>query len=45
MPGNPKSPNPAQQQPYMKRQNNGKLYDKSGKEVPGDSPDAHLPID
>jgi RHS repeat-associated protein len=44
MPGNPNSPNPAQQQPYMKRQKNGRFFDREGREVPGDSPDAHIPI-
>ena len=43
MPGNPNSPNPAQQGPYIKRQKDGKYYDKNSKEVPGDSPESHIP--
>lgn len=42
-PGNPKSPNPAQQKPYYKYQRDGKFYDKHGNEVPGDAPEAHIP--
>lgn len=45
MPGNPNSPNPAQQNPYVKRQIDGKFYDASGNVVPGDSPEAHIPLE
>jgi len=45
MQGNPNSPNPAQQVPYVKRQIDGKFYDASGRQVPGDSPGAHIPLD
>ena len=45
MPGNPHSPNPAQQVPYVKRQIDGKFFDASGRQVPGDSPSAHIPLD
>ena len=45
MPGNPKSPNPSQQTPYVKRQVDGKFLDKDGNVVPGDSPEAHIPFD
>jgi RHS repeat-associated protein len=45
MPGNPNSPNTAQKSPYVKRQINGKFYDTQGRVVPGDSPDAHIPLD
>ena len=44
MPGNPKSPNPAQRRPYKKVQINGKCYDQDGKQVPCDSEEAHIPI-
>jgi hypothetical protein len=43
MPGNPNSPNPAQQQPYVKYQKDGKFYDGRGNEVKGNSPDSHIP--
>ena len=43
MPGNPNSPNPAQQEPYVKWQKSGQPLDKSGKPVKGDSPEAHIP--
>jgi hypothetical protein len=44
MPGNPDSPNPAQQEPYVKRQIDGIFYDKDGNVVPGDSAEAHIPL-
>jgi len=44
MQDNPDSPNPAQQKPYVKRQIDGKFYDKSGNVVRGDSPEAHIPL-
>lgn len=45
MPGNPNSPNPAQQGSYVKRQIDGKFYDAQGRVVSGDSPEAHIPLD
>ena len=42
MPGNPRSPNEAQQTPYVTRQADGKSYDVGGKEVPRSSPEAHI---
>lgn len=41
--GNPNSPNPAQQNPYVKQTQNGKTVDVNGKEVPSNSPNAHIP--
>ncbi|MFT4257446.1 MAG: RHS repeat-associated core domain-containing protein, partial [Pseudoxanthomonas sp.] len=43
MPGNPNSSNPAQQNPYVTRQVDGKNYDVNGQEVSGKSPEAHIP--
>jgi len=47
MPGDPASPNPSQQEPYTKRQKDGKFYDKDGKQIPGKdagrTPEAHIP--
>jgi RHS repeat-associated protein len=43
MPGNPNSSNPAQQQPYVKYQKDGKFYDGRGNEVKGKSPESHIP--
>lgn len=43
MPGNPNSPNVAQQKPYVVRQINGRFYDKNGNVVSGKSPEAHIP--
>ena len=45
MKGNPDSPNPAQQNPYVKETRNGKVIDKNGKPVPSDTPEAHIPTD
>ena len=45
MPGNPNSPNPAQQGPYIKRQKDGKFFDKDGNEVDGDSTASHIPLE
>jgi hypothetical protein len=45
MPGNPNSPNPAQQQPYIIYRQNGAAYDVSGNRLStGRSPKAHIPI-
>lgn len=45
MPGNPKSPNPAQQKPYIKVMKDGKFYDAKGNPLKsGDLPDAHIPL-
>jgi RHS repeat-associated protein len=43
MPGNPNSPNPAQQQPYVKWQKNGQPLDKNGAPVDKDDPASHIP--
>jgi hypothetical protein len=45
MPGNPDSPNPAQQKPYVKHMRNGKALGKNGNPVSPDSPEAHIPRD
>lgn len=45
MPGNPKSPNVLQQNPYVKFMKEGKFYDVNGKALPnGNVPDAHIPF-
>ena len=41
--GNPKSPNPAQQKPYVKQTQNGKSVDANGKQVDPKSKEAHIP--
>ncbi|MBS1690052.1 MAG: hypothetical protein JSS96_15085 [Bacteroidetes bacterium] len=41
--GNPKSPNPGQQKPYVKETKNGKVIDAKGNEVKPDSKEAHTP--
>jgi hypothetical protein len=41
--GNPNSPNPAQQQPYVKQMQNGKQVDVNGKQVPSNSAESHIP--
>lgn len=41
--GNPKSSNPAQQNPYVKQTKNGKTVDVNGKEVSSKSAEAHIP--
>ncbi len=41
--GNPNSPNPAQQNPYVKQQQNGKMVDKNGRSVDSNSPESHIP--
>lgn len=45
MPGSPKSPNLSQKFPYVKRQKDGKFYDLEGRIAPGDSAEAHIPLD
>jgi RHS repeat-associated protein len=45
MPGDPKSPWPAQRKPYLKRCRDGKFRDKDGNPVDRNSPEAHIPID
>ncbi|QEI14101.1 hypothetical protein FY115_05945 [Cellvibrio japonicus] len=45
MPGNPNSPNIAQRKPYVKRQIDGKFYDRNGRVVAGDSIEAHIPLE
>lgn len=46
-PGNPQSPNPAQQNPYVKQVKDGKVVDVNGKPIPGEKPaktvDSHIP--
>jgi RHS repeat-associated protein len=42
MPGNPNSPNPAQQQPYTIQQRNGQAYDINGNRVSPSDPAAHI---
>ena len=41
--GNPKSPNSAQQKPYVKQTQNGKTVDVNGKQVNPKSQEAHIP--
>jgi hypothetical protein len=43
MPGNPNSPNPAQQAPYTLQQRGGKAYDIFGNRVSPSDPGAHIP--
>jgi hypothetical protein len=47
MPGNPNSPQPEQQVPYVKYQYDGKYYDVNGNPVQGGGKtgDAHIPLD
>jgi RHS repeat-associated protein len=45
MPGNPNSPNPAQQNPYVRENVSGQPIDRTGRPVDGNSPDAHIPRD
>lgn len=45
MPGNPNSPNPAQQNPYVIYKSNGISYDVNGFPLPNaQNPNAHIPI-
>jgi hypothetical protein len=45
MQGNPNSPYPNSQTPYVRWQNNGKPLDSSGNVLPtAKSPDAHIPL-
>jgi RHS repeat-associated protein len=44
MPGNPKSSNPAQQNPYVKYQIDGTNYDQNGRPVANDSEASHIPF-
>ena len=44
MPGKSHSPLPHQQAPYVKQKINGHFVDKYGNKVPGDSPEAHIPV-
>lgn len=41
--GNPNSPNPGQQKPYVKQTQNGKSVDANGKPVNPDSKESHIP--
>jgi len=45
MPGNPNSPNPSQQAPYVIRLKNGKASDQFGSFVTPDAPEAHIPLE
>jgi hypothetical protein len=46
MPGNPNTPNSAQQNPYVKFMKDGKFYDANGNPLKnGDLPEAHIPLD
>ena len=42
--GNPNSPNPAQQQPYVKQQSGGKMRDVAGNQVDPKSREAHISV-
>jgi hypothetical protein len=44
MPGEPNSPHPAQQTPYVKRMKDGSAYDAAGRRVDPRSPAAHIPL-
>jgi hypothetical protein len=44
MPGDPKSPHPAQRAPYVKRMRDGIAYDVSGRPVDPRSAEAHIPL-
>jgi tetratricopeptide (TPR) repeat protein len=44
MPGVPHSPNPRQQVPYVVQTKKGKTFDRWGKEVSSDAPEAHIPL-
>jgi hypothetical protein len=44
MPGNPASPNLAQQVPYVKRMKDGTALDRFGNPVPSNSVKAHIPL-
>ncbi len=44
MPGNPKSPNPSQQEPYVVRHRSSQYIGEFGNVVPGNSPAAHVPL-
>ena len=45
MPGDPKSPYPNSQNPYVRMQRNGQALDKSGNIVPKNAPEAHIPLE
>jgi RHS repeat-associated protein len=45
MAGNPNSPNPAQQQPYVKENVSGQPINAQGNPVSGKSPESHIPRD
>jgi hypothetical protein len=44
MPGEPNSPHPAQQTPYVKRMKDGSAYDAAGRKVDSRSAEAHIPL-
>ena len=45
MEGNPNSPNPGQQCPYVRHSVNGKFLDKYGNIVHKNKPEAHIPFE
>lgn len=45
MPGNENSPNPAQQNPYVKRMKDGQALDVNGNPVSPKSEESHIPFD
>ena len=45
MPGNPKSPNPIQQKPYVIQRKGDKAYNKKGSLIEKNSIEAHIPLD
>lgn len=45
MPGNPKSPNPAQRKPYVIQTTDDMALDKLGNRVARKSPEAHIPLE
>ena len=44
MPGDPNSPHPVQQTPYVKRMKDGAAYDAAGQVVDARSAEAHIPL-
>jgi hypothetical protein len=45
MPGDPNSPYPNSQQPYVRHIRNGQSLDVDGNVVPKDTPEAHIPLE
>jgi len=44
MPGDPNSPYPNSQKPYVRHLRNGQSLDVNGNVVPKDTPAAHIPL-